>query len=93
MYKIIKDGATLGMTETPNYIKLHGNGCYILCPEDEAQGIVHAGTAYHLLGRPGMGDAETVMLDEVDAGAELADVQAAVDDLTVAALMGGMEHA
>ena len=92
MYKITKDGAALGMTEAVNYIKMHDNGCFVLCPEDEAQGIVHAGTAYHLLGRPDMGDAETIMLEEVDAGAELANVQAAVDDLTVAALMGGMEH-
>ena len=28
MFKIIKDGATMAMTEAPNYIKQAGNGCF-----------------------------------------------------------------
>lgn len=96
MYKIIKDGTTLGMTEAPNYIKLLENGCFALCPVEEAQGVAHAGTAYHLLGRPAMGDAESVMLEEVDAGAEIKDAQGAIDELVVASLgadavMGDMQ--
>ena len=43
MFKIIKDGAQIGMTEAPNYIKKAMNGCYNLCPEPEAQGIVFSG--------------------------------------------------
>lgn len=64
MFKITKDGATVAMTEAPNYIKQAENGCFVLCPEAEATGIAHNGTVYHLLGRPDMAGAEiTVMLD------------------------------
>ena len=63
MFKITKDGATVAMTEAPNYIKQAENGCFVLCPEAEATGIAHNGTVYHLLGRPDMAGAEiTVML-------------------------------
>ena len=31
MFKITKDGATVAMTEAPNYIKQAGNGCFVLC--------------------------------------------------------------
>lgn len=38
MYKIIKDGTTIGLTEFLTYIKQHDNGCFVLCPEPEAFG-------------------------------------------------------
>ena len=73
MFKITKDGATVAMTEAPNYIKQAENGCFVLCPEAEATGIAHNGTVYHLLGRPDMAGVEiTVMLEETDAGVEIA---------------------
>ena len=75
MYKIIKDGTAIGMTEAPNYIKQHENGCFVLCPEPEASGIAFAGTAYHLLGREELPDTKSVMLEEVDAGAVIGEVQ------------------
>ena len=79
MYKIIKDGTAIGMTEAPNYIKQHENGCFVLCPEPEASGIAFAGTAYHLLGREELPDTKSVMLEEVDAGAVIGEVQSGVD--------------
>ena len=51
MYRITKDGASLGMTEAPTYIKQAPNGCLVLCPENEAMGIAHEGQVYSLLGR------------------------------------------
>ena len=51
MFRIIKAGAGIGLTENLNYIKKAENGCYILCPEHDASGIVFEGVAYHLLGR------------------------------------------
>lgn len=30
MFKITKDGATVAMTEAPNYIKQAENGCFVL---------------------------------------------------------------
>ena len=71
MYKITKDGASLGMTERPNYIKQAPNGCLVLCPENEAMGIAHEGRVFHLLGREGLPDAPTVMLEQVDGGGEI----------------------
>ena len=70
MYRIIKDGANIGLTENLNYIKQAENGCYVLCPEHDASGIVFAGTVYHLLGRDTLDGAETVSLEETDAGTE-----------------------
>jgi hypothetical protein len=82
MFKIIKasSGESLGMTEAPNYIQQVENGSYVLCPEPEASGIAFAGTPYHLLGREGMEDVETVMLEATDAGAELVATNIAVQD-------------
>lgn len=72
MFKIIKDGAQIGMTEAPNYIKKAMNGCYNLCPEPEAQGIVFSGIVYQLLGRETMeDDLDTISLEETDAGREI----------------------
>ena len=71
MFKITKNGESLGMTEAPNYIKLTENGSYNLCPEPEASGIAFAGKVYHLLGRAAMEGVDTDMLEEVDAGDEI----------------------
>lgn len=71
MYKITKNGYNLDMTEAPTYIKKAANGCYVLCPEPEAQGIAYNGQVFHLLGREEMEDVETVMLEETDAGEEI----------------------
>lgn len=76
MFKIIKgDGTSLAMTEAPNYVKRHENGCNVLCDAAEAQGIAHSGVVYHLQDRPTLEGAETVTLEEVDAGAEISDAR------------------
>lgn len=80
MFKIIKDGGCIGMTEEPTYIKQAANGCYILCPEPEASGISFAGTVYHLLDREPLDGVESVMLEATDAGAELTATNIAVED-------------
>lgn len=55
MYRIVKDGTSLGITEAPTYVRQAENGCFVLCQEAEATGIAYNGTAYHLLGREDMG--------------------------------------
>ena len=45
MFRIIKAGAGIGLTENLNYIKKAENGCYILCPEPDASGIVFEGVS------------------------------------------------
>lgn len=71
MYRIIKDGAAIGLTENLNYIKQAENGCYVLCPEPDASGIAFGGTVYHLLGREPLEGAETVSLEQTDSGTEI----------------------
>lgn len=76
MYEIRKDGALLALTEQVNYIRLHPDGFYLLCPEAEAQGVAVAGTPYHLMGRDEMPECETVLVQETDAGRVLQEEQA-----------------
>lgn len=80
MYKIIKDGATLAQTEAVNYVRLQDNGCYALCNEPDARGIVHNGTVYHLLGREALEGCDSVVLEQFDGGAELENTTLAVED-------------
>ena len=85
MYEIIKDGAVLALTESPNYIQLHPDGFYILCEQSEAQGVAVNGTPYHLFGRAAMEGLETVVLAETDAGHILQE-QEAVNSITFVTL-------
>ena len=55
MYRIVKDGAALALIEAPTYVRQAGNGCFVLCQEDQATGIAYGGTVYHLLGREALG--------------------------------------
>ena len=71
MFKIIKDGTSLGMTEAPTYVRQAENGCFVLCQEGQATGIAYGGTVYHLLGREALEGAESVILEDTDAGAEI----------------------
>lgn len=71
MFRVIKGGDCIGMTEAPNYIRQAENGSYTLCPEPQASGIAFAGNVYHLLGREALEGVETVVLEETDAGTEI----------------------
>lgn len=75
MYRILKDGESLGMTEALTYVRKAKNGCYVLCQEAEATGIAYNGTAYHLLGREAMEGAESVSLEKTDAGAAITEAK------------------
>ena len=39
MYKITQDGAFVGYADSIALIRLHGNGCYVPCEEDQAEGF------------------------------------------------------
>jgi len=74
MHEIRKNGAVLAMTESPNYIRLHPEGFYILCSRDEAQGVAVNGVPYALTDG-GMGECESVLVVERDGGTLLALLQ------------------
>lgn len=72
MFKIIKDGVTLGMADKLNYIRYHENGCFILCDKDEAEGIAYNGVPYHLINASQLiGVSEDVTVEEVEAAVEI----------------------
>ena len=71
MFRIIKAGAGIGLTENLNYIKKPKMVATSFAPEHDASGIVFEGVAYHLLGRAAMDELETVSLEETDAGTEI----------------------
>lgn len=82
MYRIIRtsDGAEIGMTEEPVYIRVTDAGNYAPCGQDMAVGVALAGTAYNLLGHSEIAEAETVILSPMDGGNYMAQRQSAVDE-------------
>ena len=63
MYKIITHTGETHLTEKPNFIRKHENGCFVLTDEATAEGIAYNGTPYLFK------DGNTVT--EVDIGADL----------------------
>lgn len=90
MYRIERDGATIGVTERITFTRLAENGCFAECHKDVAQGFVYAGQVYSLGGEGGYTDHPEATLTEFDGGAAITEMQMAIDDLVVAALMGGI---
>lgn len=73
MYEIRKDGGVIALTEKPNYIRRHADGFYILCEEEDAEGVAYHGTPY--LFKDG------AMCCEVDGGNVIEETQGYLDAL------------
>lgn len=46
MYKIITHTGETHLTEKPNFIRKHENGCFVLTDEAMAEGVAYNGTPY-----------------------------------------------
>ena len=46
MYKIITNTGETHLTEKPNFIRKHKNGCFVLTDEAMAEGMAYNGTPY-----------------------------------------------
>lgn len=46
MYKIITHTGETYLTEKPNFIRKHENGCFVLTDEETAEGVAYNGTQY-----------------------------------------------
>ena len=46
MYKIITHTGETYLTEHPNFIRKHENGCFVLTDEATAEGVAYNGTPY-----------------------------------------------
>ena len=68
MFKIIKDGKTIAITEQLIYIRQKETGVFVACEEQAAQGVAVNNTAYNIFGREEMKGCETVAIMEVDGG-------------------------
>ena len=60
MYKIITNTGETHLTEKPNFIRKHENGCFVLTDEAMAEGVAYSGTPYMF--------ADGAQVHEVDAG-------------------------
>ena len=46
MYKIITHTGETYLTEKPNFIRKHENGCFVLTDEEAAEGVAYNGTPH-----------------------------------------------
>lgn len=72
MYKIITHTGETYLTEKPNFIRKHENGCFVLTDEATAEGVAYNGTPY--LFKDG------VICCEVDKGADILETERTVSD-------------
>ena len=72
MYKIITNTGETHLTEKPNFIRKHDNGCFVLTDEAMADGVAYNGTPYLF--------ADGVICYEVDKGADILTIERTVSD-------------
>ena len=66
MFKIIKEDKVLGTVATLTWVKLQDNGCFGLCTEEDAHGVVVNGVVYHIAGKPELPGHDTVVVAPID---------------------------
>ena len=66
LYQFIKtDDEIVGTKAAPNWIYLQKNDCFGLCDFEKCEGVAIDGVPYHLEGREGLSDLETVSFIEI----------------------------
>ena len=73
MYKIITNTGETHLTEKPNFIRKHENGCFVLTDVNHAEGVAYHGTPYLF--------ADGTQVHEVDAGELTTETQSLLDVL------------
>ena len=73
MYKIITHTGETHLTEKPNFIRKHENGCFVLTDVNHAEGVAYHGTPYLF--------ADGSQVHEVDAGELTTETQSLLDVL------------
>lgn len=73
MYRIIKDDGIIA-TEKLIFVKKQRNGKIVVCPENEAMGIVTEidDGFYNIANKGGLGDYQAVSVEKIDITEELA---------------------
>lgn len=75
MYKIITHTGETHLTEKPNFIRKHENGCFVLTDEATAEGVAYSGTPYLY--------ADGTQVYEVDGGELTTETQSLLDALLI----------
>ena len=73
MYKIITHTGETHLTEKPNFIRKHENGCFVLTDVNHAEGVAYHGTPYLF--------SDGAQVHEVDAGELTTETQSLLDVL------------
>ena len=73
MYKIITNTGETHLTEKPNFIRKHENGCFVLTDVNHAEGVAYHGTPYLF--------SDGAQVHEVDAGELTTETQSLLDVL------------
>ena len=66
MYKIIKEDKVLGIVSNLTWVRMQDNGCFALCSEEAAHGVVVNGTVYHIAGKPELPGHDTAVIAYID---------------------------
>ena len=72
MYKIITNTGETYLTEKPNFIRKHENGCFVLTDEEMAEGVAYHSTPYLF--------SDGAICYEVDKGADIIETEKTVSD-------------
>lgn len=75
MFKIFENGTEIGVADKLTFIKKADNGCFVLCAEDEAQGIAFNGETFTLGTNGGIENAREVQFCEVCTATEVQKAQ------------------
>lgn len=82
MFKIMKETTVIAVVGKPTYVRMQENGSFGLTSEDSANGVAVNGAVYHLIGRPEITGAESVVVVEEDDGQYAGNLTALVVDPT-----------
>lgn len=77
LYQFFKktDNTNLGIDAEPNWIYMQENGYYGLTDYEHCEGVAIDGIPYHLEGREGLSDLETVYFKETTQAEYIATIQ------------------
>lgn len=71
MFRIFENGVEIGVADKLTFIKKADNGCFVLCDQEDAQGIAFNGETFTLGTNGGIENVREVQYAEVDTATEL----------------------
>lgn len=81
MYKLTFDNGDTFYTDSLTYVKKSKNGCFVICDEYSANGIVFMDTPYHVYGLPEIDGIESVSVSYFDSGENLKNNEYSISDV------------